>query len=405
MGEDARILQVGALLLDVPLIDGQSTTFQEAQRAWQGTDSGQSFTSGWSRSRILLSDQCQSILADARYEAASKVFAAAISAQVDLVLITGKLCEYGDDSRAYWFLKRECQRLDQCGIAVVCLETTDHFAWPSSIELPTNLRILTRTQSIGFRLGESRSSVELDWASVDPEFRFEPTSDLYLQLHEFNGEVTEVTYSLTATGIDSVVPVQPLYGDSTHPDAPGEATLVSVDMNGNLNAVKLSTATLSWETLNVQIIQGESQAELQSRLINEFKRFEEARGANPVKSLLSIWLTSSTGYAPSFSPAELETFLQSIQQAAGRQASSGVWPYRISLQTAFPQDFAGTQEWEVAQRELSQLALEDVYENLDVHVLEIDSARFGLLQTSVALRLAEILSAGEPHETRLLNLS
>lgn len=405
MGEDARILQVGALLLDMPLIDGQSTTLQEAQPAWAGSDSRQVCTSGWSRSRILLSDQCQSMLTDARYQAAAKIFAAAISAQVDLVLITGKLCEYGDDSRVYWFLKQECQRLDEHGIAVVCVETTDRFAWPSSIELPSNLRILTRAQSIGFRLGESRCSVELDWASVDPEFRFEPTSDLYLQLHEFNSEVTEVTYSLTATRMDSVVPVQPLQTNSSRPEVPGEATLVSVDMNGNLHAVKLPTAVVSWETLNIQMMQGESPAELQSRLISEFKRFAEARGANPVSSLLSICLTPSTCSAPSFSAAELETFLKAIQQTAARQALYGIWPYRISLQRAFPEVLAGTQELEVAYQELSQLALEDVYENLDVHVLEIDSDQFGQLKASVALRLAEILSAGEPHETRLVSLS
>ena len=97
------------------------------------------------------------VLANAPYDAASKVFDLAIAERVDFVLLSGDLFDFeSGNARAAAFLLSQFQRLAEKEIQVYwCAGECDQpDRWPSSIELPEN--VVTFSSSIVEQLDHRR---------------------------------------------------------------------------------------------------------------------------------------------------------------------------------------------------------------------------------------------------------
>ena len=128
------------------------------------------------------------VLANAPYEAASKVFDLAVAERVDFVLLSGDLFDFeAGNARAIAFLLSQFQRLAEKEIHVYwCAGQCDQpDRWPSSIELPDN--VVTFSSSIVEQLDHRRDGVTIARimaSGYDPKRRdgsefSAPTSDTF----------------------------------------------------------------------------------------------------------------------------------------------------------------------------------------------------------------------------------
>ena len=100
------------------------------------------------RGLIELPQHLKSVLANAPYEAARKVFDVAIGERVDFVLLSGDLFDINASGpRAAAFMLSQFERLAEKGIEVYwCSGESDPIdRWPSSIELPDNVKTFSTT--------------------------------------------------------------------------------------------------------------------------------------------------------------------------------------------------------------------------------------------------------------------
>lgn len=101
-------------------------------------------------------------------------------------------------------------------------------------------------------------------------------------------------------------------------------------------------------------------------------------------------------------PADKQKLLSTLQARANSRPGQ-VWPYRvdvaIDLETAPQTDSRALQ---VAFAELQNLRLDEVYANLDLHVLEIGPDSLDRLKARVALRLSGLLKENRPQLPRHL---
>ena len=115
------------------------------------------------------------VLANAPYEAASKVFDLAVAERVDFVLLAGDLFDFeAGNARAIAFLLSQFQRLNEKDIHVYwCAGHCDQpDRWPSSIELPEN--VVTFSSSIVEQLDHRRDGetiARITASGYDPKRR------------------------------------------------------------------------------------------------------------------------------------------------------------------------------------------------------------------------------------------
>ncbi|WP_417848186.1 hypothetical protein [Thalassoglobus sp.] len=365
MGSALRILQAGELCLDEPLfgISGD------------------------------LPPNLQTSIINARFLAAEKLFSAAMTESVHLVVLAGKFCLPNQETRPYWFLQEQFQRLKNHGIQVVCVEPTNHFQWPSTIPLPENVHIFSRSQSTSSLVINGSLPIELQWAAPASNQSTSQSHHCVLRLSESMGRVSKIGYRGNNNQAFTQISLTPVQRGGLDEARPAHATLVEVGSSSGVSHSTVETEVVQFANVNLDVSESQSKSQLQQQLIEQFKQSEEElhRRAKPTLVSLSLSIKDSENASLSnFEIAELLTFMQNDAQA--RQ--SHCWPVRLRVpqQESEISSHSNHTPVQIALSELESLALDDVYENLDLQVLDIDQHSLERLKEKVARRLPELLT-------------
>lgn len=364
MGGALRILQVGELRLDKP-VKGDFSTFPRS---------------------------LQSHILNAKFFATDKLFAAAITERVDLVLLAGALAEQSGGSRPFWFLHQHFKQLGKHGIKVVCVEATDQFLWPADIPIPDNVHIITRSQSIGFRVSNNHSPIEFEWETAGSAEAYDVRNGINLRLKEVGGRVVSVSYSTQELQAAKTLPVHCSQGELSNPDLLSQGTLIELCCQNGVKETPVQTEVVSWSSIERRVNQSTQLKTLKNQLIQDIENSEVTRGKNAIPSLLTISIKSHLAKDIDLTHEEMQTLLREVQQTVFARNLS-IWPYRILLdgtQSAASADVSSALK--VAFSELAATQLEDVYENLDLHVLDFESQAFETSKRLASLRLSHLLN-------------
>ncbi|MBT5019955.1 MAG: hypothetical protein HON04_14565 [Planctomicrobium sp.] len=364
MGGALRILQVGELRLNNPL-KGDLSSF---------------------------SAEIQAQILNAKFKAAEKLFAAAITEQVDLVLLTGSPTDPQGGSRPYWFLQQEFEQLAKHGIKVVCVESTDTFYWPAEIHLPENVNVITRDQSIGFRLAANQPPVEFEWETSETSEAYDSRIGFNLRLMEVGGQVTSVSYSAHENQTPRTVEVHLPQPESPQECDSFEGTLVEVSPETGVTDSPIQSQVVCWESAKLIVSECQSFTSIQEQLDVELEKLERTRGQKSVPTLLTIFLKLKSIDDLKLTHDLLRSLQGKLLQKAIERNSS-LWPKQIVIEHA-SLSYSGRESsaLRVACDELSSMQIDEVYENLDVHALEFESSSFENSRRIVAQRLPYLMN-------------
>lgn len=364
MGGALRILQVGELRLDNPL-KGDFSSFPADVQA-----------------QIL----------NAKFKAAEKLFAAAITEQVDLVLLTGSPTDPQGGSRPYWFLQQEFEQFAKHGIKVVCVEPTDNFYWPSEIHLPENVNVITRDQSIGFRLAANQPPVEFEWETSEASEAYDSRIGFNLRLMEVGGQVTSVSYSAHENQSPKTLQVHRTQAESAQECDSFEGTLVEISPETGVTDSPIQSQTVRWETVDLTLSDRQSSTSIMERMNVEFETLERTRSQKAIPTLLTICLKLKRVTDFNLTHDLVRTLLRKRQQVAF-EGHSSLWPIRLVIELSQSSIFdSESSALRVATDELSSMQIDEVYENLDVHALEFESFSFENSRRIVAQRLPYLMN-------------
>ncbi|QDT30897.1 hypothetical protein [Thalassoglobus polymorphus] len=365
MGSALRILQAGELCLNEPLygISGD------------------------------LPPNLQTSIINARFLAAKKLFSAAMTESVHLVVLAGKFCLPNQETRPYWFLQEQFQRLKNHGIQVVCVEPTNHFHWPSTIPLPENVHIFSRSQSTSSLVINGSKPIELQWASPASNQSSPQPHHCVLRLSESMGRVSKISYQGNNNQGFTQISLTPIQRGALDEARPAHATLVEVDSSSGVSHSTVETEVVQFSRVNLEVAANQSKSQLQQQLIEQFKRSEEELHRRAQPTLVSLSLTIKDHENTKFSNFEISELLSFMQNDA-QARQSHCWPVRLLVpkQESETTSHSNNTPVQIALGELESLALDDVYENLDLQVLDIDQHSLERLKEKVAQRLPELLT-------------
>ncbi len=363
MGSALRILQAGELCLDEPL-HGIPGDFPP---------------------------NLQSPIVNARTLAAKKLFSAAIAENAHLVVLAGKLCSPNQETRPYWFLQEQFRRLEEHGIQVVCVESRNDFRWPASIQLPKNVSILTRSDSSKLITIDETQSLALEWSDASSSHQAQLPDASVLRLSETMGRISKIGYRGNNRHAFTQIELTSIQKQSLEDAKPARGTLVEVGREGVTHS-SVETEAVRFVNIELPISLEQSEAQIRNELVEQYQEFEKHQQSFRRPAIVSINLDCQD-QSTCLSTLELADLLASLQNDA-QDRQSGCWPVRLrQLQPASISSSGsiGTPV-QIALRELESLELGEVYENLDLQVLEIDQQLLQRLKGKVALRLPELLT-------------
>lgn len=258
----------------------------------------------------------RSLLIDAAYTAAEKIFERAVHDKVDFVLLSGNVADIDRcGPRGISFLVEQFKRLGDKGIHVYWAggETDQLDRWPGMISALSNVHLFTSTlvEELSHRRGGKTVATILG-AGFDrrkrriAEFRAEDADSFAIGLCFGTLETEEIAKTgvrywalggnairRTFTRNDSML-VFPGASQSSGPDEAGihGATLVRVDEHGFIDAQFIATDSVRWIEQRVRVPAGMSKEELRARFEDlAFGLISEADG----QMLLVDWQVAAEG--------------------------------------------------------------------------------------------------------------
>lgn len=301
-----------------------------------------------------LPSHLKSVLANAPYEAARKVFDAAIAERVDFVLLSGDLFDFSSSGpRPMAFMLSQFERLAEKGIEVYwCSGSVDQIdRWPASIEIPENVntfgtsvledishrrngKVIANIYGIGYE--ENRKSAvdfvsdkddvfPIGLAFADFESSTMPFDDFrYWALggrHRSNRQ--EKPGSLVAW------PGTP-QGRSPKESGVHGCHICRIDSNGKLRQQQLETDVVRWLPQKLAINENCSEADLKSALTE--RSLKISTDLNDHLLLVNWHLTTSGSFNPSLhNPDFRDNMLEWLRDEFGR-GERGIWSTQLTIE-------------------------------------------------------------------------
>ena len=297
----------------------------------------------------------KSVIANAPYQAATRVFDLAISENVDFVLLAGDLFDLvSGGPRAAAFMLSQFERLSEHEIGVYwCAGTVDHpERWPNSIELPEN--VVTFSSSVVeevTHLREGKPIATILGVGHDPRRRsstdFIIESDAPFPIGLTHGDIDSST--LTAPNVrywalggrhkgstlekDFGLIVYPGTHQGRKPSESGAhgARLVRVDSNGKVRIQSCDIDTVRWSPQKIAITEGVRLDELKN-VLGE-RALKIVSDVPDHQTVLVNWHLATSG---SFNqtirtPQWKKDLLDWLRDEFG-QTEHGLWSVRITIE-------------------------------------------------------------------------
>lgn len=304
----------------------------------------------------------QSVLASAAYDAATRLFDAAIAERVEFVLLSGNVVDLDvGGPRALAFLLGQFERLGQRGIQVFwCAGPQDHLdRWPTAIELPGNVRLFASTlvDSVAIRR-QQKTVATVYGAGFDPQrsswkdFQAGAGVGLPIGLTSLATERGPLEMGRLASpgirywalggqvkrdlstqaGMVVAFPGSP-QGRSGAAVGPHGAVLVSLEVDGQLRTQAVDCDGVRWLALRLEVAESIHVDALKDLLA---ERALQVTSKFPDLHLLVDWQVATTGdYSAEFRREEnLGRLLKWLRHEFG--GSPGLWS--VSLTCSAPQN-------------------------------------------------------------------
>lgn len=357
MGGALRILQIGELLLDQPL------------------------HGDFSRLPVRL----QSQVVNARYLALQRAFSTAISQQVDFVLIAGRLCEQLEDSRPYWFLHQACEQLERHGIKVLWAEPTVRSHWPAYVDMPENLIRILRGQAVDLLTSSDGGTLSVAWNGTEHDWG----ADVQLLLKETSGNRLSVAYECVSSESGFTVNSPLLQADCSSESPVTQATIIEYQKHRGMTQSQVSMAEVKFQQLEYLVTEGSISA-LKQMLAERMQRLATQPAIAPLQFVSIVLKTTVESPQSSLSFTDCREILRALQSEALANEAS-VWPCSLEIDCLTGSRGEFSPALRVAMNELEQIQIDDVYDNLDLHVLEWSPESLPSLKRRVASRLPHLL--------------
>lgn len=289
--------------------------------------------------------QLRSILADARYRAADRLFSAAISARVDFVLLVGGvLNEPGAGARPCWFLAEQFDRLAAHDIPVYWFERAGvGHQWSDYVPVPQNLVF-----------GESQTSDAIEFQRHG-QCVARIIGDAAGTLKPTDGHVPRIVpvpdgldgMPLASSGVDywalggatgdrdAPSPCGFAYcpgaiqGHSPADDSSHGAALVTIDRHRGCTTEFVETESVRWQTANVRVVGDVDWAHLRREMsLRQDQLIEQAT----CDLLIIRW--KLTGHGPLWQQLRRDDVCRQLQSKLvkqGRDRRPAAWSLSIDL--------------------------------------------------------------------------
>ncbi len=297
------------------------------------------------------------ILANAPYDAATRIFDLAMAERVDFVLLAGDLYNMelaGPRSAA--FLLSQFERLAEKNIAVYwCAGTVDPpDRWPSSIELPENVVTFTSSyvEQVAHRRGgeviatihasgyeESRRTSADFSADINDPFPIALTHVVNDQFDSTAIETQNIRYwalggrhkanKLEKSGSAVSYPGTP-QGRLPRESGPRGCKICRVDSTGKLKIQAVETDTVRWKPQKVAIAENVKKQELKDVLAERAMKI--AADTNEITILINWFLTTTGEFHPSIRNHEWSAeLLEWLRDEFGR-SDRGIWSVKLEIE-------------------------------------------------------------------------
>lgn len=234
--------------------------------------------------------QIRSLLVDAPYVAAERIFDAALAEQVDFVILAGDVANLDNcGPRTFAFLLEQFQRLAEKNIAVYWAggEADQLDRWPHAVKLPHNVQTFNSPlveEIVHLKSSNQRPAATIYGAGFErrprriSEFRTEPNQPFSIGIvhGEIDGEdLTKSHIQYWALGgrhnpqKHSTAGKLSVYPGTTQSRSPAESgafgcVLAQVDSLGNVNTTDLYTDSVRWQTQKISAPNDLSKEELKN---------------------------------------------------------------------------------------------------------------------------------------------
>ena len=287
----------------------------------------------------------RSLMVNARYRAAERVFAAAIAQRVDFVLLAGNVLNDADTSpRPCWFLAAQCENLLRHGIPVYWVEAPGAgHRWSDYVPLPANVFLGPAHPCASFEykrhgrtaarifVGSEASSAAAD-ANV-PQIAVLPEGIDGLPLSPVGVDYWALGGRMSAGTVPSISGLAQFagttQGHSPLEGGPRGCALVSIDRHRACISEFVETESVLWHSERVRVAGEIDWSELRHELV---QRQERLLTQNACDLLMIRW--TLTGQGPLWQQLRRDDVcrqLQSLLVRHGRDRQPAAWSFVIDL--------------------------------------------------------------------------
>lgn len=326
MGNTLRIVQSGALRLDHPL-----------QADLTGLPLPQ-----------------QSNVVNARYFAGQTVFQTALEMDADLLILAGPVFDQTEDLRSRWWLIREVQNLASAGTVVVLAKSDHHFAWPSEVPFPENLRIVANRQAVGFRIGAHNTPIGIGWAESDAiEFHEVPST---LEIGFIRSEAGPSAIRYTSASATETLVVHPVQCSGLQDAAPALTQIISFEPDRDFQITSRPTGHVAFRRVQISASQLNRREQAIDTLTRQVQEQLTLDSPTEVFTLLELNVVLSPEERQDWSAQE---WLPLLREACSRSSPLNWWPISLS---AIPTEDNGAVSYAIrtALKELQLLDSTDI---------------------------------------------
>jgi len=294
----------------------------------------------------------RSLLANAPYAAAERIFDLAVNEKVDFVLLAGDICDLDQGGpRPAAFLLSQLERLAAKNIRVYwCGGNHDHpDRWPNAVELPDNVTVFANS-SVDRVRHERGVKVVATIVGAAPGSKRRAPADFYCEsdapfpiaLHHADLDTSTMNTQnirywamggvhrrrvLDKTGTVIIYPGTP---QSRDPSETGghSCTIGRVDSTGRLRTQEVDVDTVRWQDMRIKLAENIKLDDLKNMLSD---RCLQMRAESPEQTCLVKWHITTTGdFNHDLRSSEWhDDLLQHLRKEYGQEG--GVWTDEINI--------------------------------------------------------------------------
>ncbi|MBL8851299.1 MAG: hypothetical protein JNG89_16575 [Planctomycetaceae bacterium] len=287
----------------------------------------------------------RTLMVNARYRAAERVFAAAIEQRVDFVLLAGNLLsESAAGPRPCWFLAAQCESLLRHGIPVYWVEAPDTaHSWSDYVPLPANVflasaqgcpsfeykrngRTVTRIL-VGSEAAAGPDALGIPQVAVLPEgIDGLPLAPMGVDYWALGGRMTAGTAPSVCGLAQHAGTTQ---GHSPMEGGPRGCALVTIDRQRACTSEFLETESVLWHAERVRVAGEIDWSELRQELM---QRQDRLLAQSRCDLMMIRW--TLTGQGPLWQQLRRDDVcrqLQSMLVRHGRDRQPAAWSFVIDL--------------------------------------------------------------------------